>query len=104
MAIDTDRAEGTVPVTVTRSFSGYQVVRKHLSDLAAGNVPPKDKPSALHFGMLNLLANNFDELRAAYDALYDLFTEAVRERGELASQASRLPEPHSPRCGCHYCT
>lgn len=85
MAIDTDnvdRAEGVVPVTVTRSFSGYQVVRKHLSDLAAGSVPSKDKPSALHFGMLNLLANNFDELRVAYDALYDLFTAAVKERDQ----------------------
>lgn len=77
-----------VQQTVLRTFGGYHAVRGHLADLQAGNVPPKDKPSAFHFGLLNVLANNFKELCDAYDALYDLYTAALQERGKLVSRIS----------------
>ena len=81
---------GAVQQTVLRTFGGYHAVRGHLADLQAGNVPPKDKPGAFHFGLLNVLANNFKELCDAYDALYNLYTATVQDRGKLVSKLATL--------------
>lgn len=74
-----------------REYSGYLAVKQHLKQLAIGEVPAKDRPGALHYGMLNVLVNDFEAVVREANAEVDRVRHAAwRNEDRLEEERNSL--------------